>query len=150
MFSAMRRPWLQNAAAWLWRHKLVLLPLTVCSLLVAFFVGEHVRGKLMLAHYLSSLKLHGEKLSAEDFRGPSSPAENGAAEVLAAVNNLEPGIILPKTYPPRMRLTPAGHAVVCFREDQWVDGKVTNTWEELAGDLDINRPPLDKVRGAMR
>jgi hypothetical protein len=48
-----------------------------------------------------------------------------------------------------MRLTPAGHAVVGFREEQWIEGKVTNTWEQLVSDLASNQVTLERIQRAL-
>ena len=44
--------------------------------------------------------------------------------------------MLPKNPPPRMKLTPTGHAIVGFREEEWVEDKTTNHWDQLADDLE--------------
>jgi hypothetical protein len=137
-------------SVWFWRNKLLLAPFLVPFLLPAFLLVEHVRGSVSLARYLRALSAQGEKMTAHDFMLPSpSPGENGAPEVLALVKDLQAGSVLPKSYPPRMKLTPAGHAVICFREEQWVDDKVTNHWEQLAGDLETNKVVLEKIQAAL-
>ena len=48
-----------------------------------------------------------------------------------------------------MRLTPLGHAIIGFREDQWVEDKVTNHWDSLATDLETNAATLNRIEAAM-
>jgi hypothetical protein len=147
------RQWVQNAGGWLRRHKvllgILLFPWAVVLMVAGFLVAEHVRGRISLARYVHRLSAQGEKMSAEEFKLPPVTGENGAPEVLAAAKELKAGVVLPKTYPPRMRLTPAGHAIVCFREEQWVEDKVTNNWEQLASDLETNLATLERIRVAM-
>lgn len=146
----MSRQWVSQTTARVRQHKLLLGISLLPVLVLGFFVAEHVRGSVSLARYLRALSAQGEKVSAREFLDPPPPpSENGAPAVLAASNDLKPGAILPKSYPPRMRLTPAGHAVVCFREEQWVEGKVTNNWEELAADVAANQGVLQTIRVAM-
>jgi len=127
--------------------------LSAALLVVAVIIGslsfEHVRGRIMLAHYLRDLRARGEKMTVAEIKLPRPEGENGAPDVLAAAKNLKTGSILPNGYPPRMRLTPAGHAIVGFREEEWVEGKVTNHWEQLAVDLQANEAVLKRIRIAM-
>src|SRR4051794_10669143 len=133
---------LRNGLAWLWRRKALLVLVVLPLLGPVLLVGEHVRGRAMLDRYLRSLKAQGVKLTAAEFRDPPLSVKNGAPEVLAAAKLLKSGSILPDSNPPRMKLTPAGNAIVCFREAQWIDGKDTNHWEQLAADLETNQAPL--------
>jgi hypothetical protein len=110
---------------------------------------EHVRGRVSLAHYKRILIAKGEKLTAQEFASPSPRGENGAPGILEAKKELKEGVILPNHYPPRMRLTPAGRAIVCFREDEWVEDGVTNRWDQLAEDLEANAATLGRVRTAL-
>src|SRR5258705_10760515 len=98
--------------AWLGRHKLLLVLLILSALTPMFLVEERVRGRISLGQYIRRLKAQGEKMSPGDFILPPAAGENGAAEVLAAAKELSTGTVLPRSYPPRIRLTPAGHAVV--------------------------------------
>ncbi|HLH56997.1 MAG TPA: hypothetical protein VKY92_25680 [Verrucomicrobiae bacterium] len=117
--------------------------------LLGFLVIEHLRGHIALAHYVHTLRAQGEKMNAREFLLPIPAGENGAPEILVAAKELKPGQILPKTFPPRMRLTPLGHAIVGFREDQWVEDKVTNHWDSLAADLATNAATLNRIEAAM-
>jgi len=148
-FCTMTRNWPHQIGGWAGRHKLLLAFLLLPVLLLAFLVVEHVRGRISLARYKVRLHAQGEKMTAREFISPPPPGENGAPEVLAAAKDLTNGPILPNGYPPRMRLTPAGHAVVGFREEQWVEEKTTNNWEQLAADLETNQTTLDRIITAM-
>lgn len=145
----MNRKWLHSAGAWLWRHNLLSAALLVVAVIIGSLVFEHVRGSIILAHYLRDLRARGEKMTVTEIKPARPEGENGAPEVLAVARKLQSGSVLPNSYPPRMRLTPAGHAIVGFREEEWVDGKVTNHWEQLAVDLQANEATLATIRSAM-
>jgi hypothetical protein len=135
-----------------WRKrilKLLLLLLLIPLLAVAFLVFERVRGKISLARYKRALIDKGEKLTAQEMVLPSTNGENGAPEVFAAISELKEGIVLPKRYPPRMKVTPSGRAVVCFREDEWIEDKVTNDWNQVFDDLEANKAALNRIRAAL-
>jgi hypothetical protein len=95
------------------------------------------------------LVAQGERLRAQDLARPSPGGENGAPEILAAQQELKNGVILPKQYPPRMKLTPAGRAIIGFKEDEWVEDSVTNRWDQLAEDLEANVATLGRIRLAL-
>ena len=125
--------------------------LLILAVLPFIFLGfEHVRGRLALSHYKRKLAAAGEKISPQSLTVHSSDGENGAPEVLEAFKKLKGGVILPKNYPPRMKLTPAGRAIVCFRENEWVDDGVTNHWEQLAEDIKANAETLQRIREALK
>lgn len=130
------------------RRILVVIAIPPLALLV-FLLAEHLRGHIALERYVRAMRAQGEKMSPREFALPVAPGENGAPEILKAEKDLKPGRVLPKSYPPRMRLTPSGNAVVGFREDQWVEDKLTNHWAWLAADLETNAVTLDKIQTAM-
>src|SRR5258707_8053976 len=131
------------------RRNVAILVLLLAFLPVAFLLSEHARGRISLGRYKRKLVAKGEKLTARDFGSPSSNGENGAPVVWEAVKRLQEGRILPKKYPPRMKLTPAGRAIVCFHENEWVEGQVTNHWDDLYADLEINAAALGQIRAAL-
>ena len=118
-------------------------------LLLVFLLEERVRGKIALARYQRELVAKGEKISPRDFLVPLRAQENAAPAVYEAIERLKEGAVLPKRYPPAMRLTPAGRAIVGFRESQWVEDKVTNRWEELSTDLKSNEITLAQIRTSL-
>jgi hypothetical protein len=136
----MRKRWLKVGG---------LLVLTLVLLPFLFLGCEHVRGSVSLWRYKRFLVATGEKLRPQDLSRPSSSGENGAPEVLAAQGELKEGVILPNRYPPRMTLTPAGRAIIGFKEDEWVEDKATNRWNQLAEDLEANVETLGRIRVAL-
>jgi len=128
----------------------ILVAITISPLaLLVFLLAEHLRGQIALDRYVRAMRAQGEKMSPREFLLPVAPGENGAPEILEAAKELKPGQVLPKTYPPRMWLTPSGNAVIGFREEHWVEDKTTNHWRSLAADLESNTATLDKIQTAM-
>lgn len=127
----------------------LLVLLILLALPFVFLLGEHVRGRVSLAHYRHLLRANGEKLTAQELASPARAEENGAPEVLEAKKELKEGVVLPKHPPPRMKLTPSGRAIVCFREEQWVEDEVTNRWDQLAEELEANAATLGRIRAAL-
>ena len=99
---------------------------------------EHVRGRVSLVLYRHSLIAKGEKLTARDLASPPPQGENGAPEIMQVKAELKDGALLPKHYPPKMRVMPSGRAVVCFEEEGWVENNASNRWDQLAADLATN------------
>jgi len=123
--------------------------LTPLLLLLLCLLAERIRGHVSLANYRRDLIAKGEKLSAKDLASNIPLSQNGAPELLGASTQLLNGEILPNHYPPRMRLLPSGHAIVCFREDPFRREKTTNHWEQLAADLKTNDVTLAQIRTAL-
>jgi len=130
-------------------------------LVTAFLLIERWRGQIALANYKKELRAKGEKLSPQDFVKPFKAEDNGAPVVYAAVEKLTNGIVLPYSYPPRMKLLESGRAVVGFREPEWVEkdpfrdgdtikGLVTFHWAYLAADLQTNAAALAEIQAALR
>jgi hypothetical protein len=118
-------------------------------LVLVFLVFERVRGQVSLAQYKRKLIAQGEKLTVRDFQSLVPDSENGAPAVFEAIKRLSNGIVLPNNYPPRMKLTPAGRAIVGFREPEWVEDKMTNRWDQLAADLKTNEAALAAIRAGL-
>ena len=145
----MKQKYLKRISAWLGRHKMLAALLFLAAIPVLFLVEERVRGGILLARHIRGLRARGEKMSPREFILPREAGENGAAEVMAGTKDLSPGTVLPRTYTPRMKLTAAGRAVVGFREEEWVEEKVTNQWEQVAQDLAANQATLERVQNAL-
>ncbi len=135
--------------------------LALVGLIFCFLLVEHVRGKVSLANYKRALIAKGEKLTFKELIPPVPQAENGAPEVMLAVEQLRKGLVMPHNYPPLMPLAPSGRAIVAFREPEWVDRgtyrdgewkdeKVTNRWDQLALDLKTNAAALAQLRAALQ
>lgn len=118
-------------------------------LLVLFLIVERVRGQVSLARYKKAVAAQGEKLTPAELRSSIPDGENGAPAVFAAVEKLKEGEVLPNHNPPRMRLMPSGRAVVGFREPQWMEGKKTYGWDQLAADLKANVATLAALQTAL-
>jgi hypothetical protein len=123
--------------------------LTLLLLPVVFLLGEYLRGRIAVARCKHRLIASGEKLTAQELASLRPQGENGAPEVMLAQKELKEGAVLPKHYPPRMRLTPSGRAIVCFREEEWSEDKATYQWDQLAEDLATNAATLNRIRAAL-
>lgn len=134
------------------RRVKVILWVTVAVVLLpgVYLTLERVRGKISLARYKRRLMAEGYTVRPELFVGRPAREENGAPTILERFKELREGVILPKSLPPRMKLTRAGRAVVCFRENEWEDDTVTNHWDQMAADLMPNEETLGKIREALK
>jgi hypothetical protein len=136
------------------RLKLLLkIFLAICVLLFLFLLFEHVRGRILLARYQRELIAKGIKLDPHDFASPAANRDNGLPAVFDGSRRLTKGTALPDHYPPAMQITPSGHAMVGFREKEWVaywdEGRPTNRWEEVAVELKTNAQALADIRAAL-
>jgi len=130
-------------------------------LLVVFLLFERFRGQISLASFRRELTDRGEKSSLQDFDLSVSDADNGASNAIKAIERLEPGPVLPASYPLKMRLVPSGRAIVGFQENfwaetgphyhggEWVRETVTNHWDQLSADLKTNQATLTEIRAAL-
>lgn len=146
------------------KRRLKLLGKILLALIVLFFaflLFERFRGQISLALYERELIRKGEKLGHQDFAISVLGANNGAPDAIKAIERLEPGTVLPASYPLKMRLVPSGCAIVGFRENfwvetgphyhggEWVRETVTNHWDQLAADLKANEATLTEIRAAL-
>ena len=67
----MNPSWLKRPASWLLRYKLLSLVLCLLIVFCTFAVIEHLRGHIMVARYLRSLKAQGEKFTAQELQKAS-------------------------------------------------------------------------------
>lgn len=127
------------------------------GLVVAFLLIERWRGQIALASYKKELRAKGEKLSPQDFVRTFNAEDNGAPAVIAAIEKLQKGLVLPANPPFLMQPMASGRAKINFREPYWIsksgpldgDGNdtiFTNHWEQLAQDLAANTKALAEVR----
>ncbi|MBI3851955.1 MAG: hypothetical protein HY298_16990 [Verrucomicrobia bacterium] len=123
--------------------------LTLFALIFVFMLFERLRGQISLAGYRRELAAIGEKLTARDFQSSYSETDNGAPAVAEWIERFKDGPVLPKHYPPRMKLTVSGRAIIGYRESDWVEDKVTNHWDQLASDLKTNEATLAEIRSAL-
>ena len=124
--------------------------LVLLGLLFAFLLFERFRGQIFLARFKRELAAKSETLDIHKLiTTPVADADNGAPEVLRLKSLIKKGKVIPDNYPPRMRLMASGRAMLGFREDSWIDEKITNTWEEVSLDLATNKQILEQLRVAL-
>jgi hypothetical protein len=136
------------------RKKWVLIALAVLAspitLLFLFLCAERVRGKISLARARHALVAEGYQLDPRKFATHSRDEDNGTPELMAAIRELRHSHVSADFYSPRMKLTPAGRAIVCFAEPEMVDDRKTNTWDDLASALRDNSQLLERIRAAFK
>jgi hypothetical protein len=147
----------------MFRRRLKLLSKILLGFIVllgAFLFFERFRGQIALASYKKELRAQGEKISPEDFVRTFDTNDMGAPLIFAAIKRLTNGLVLPDSYPPRMKVLESGRAVVGFRESFWVEkdpyrkgtsvrGIFTNHWNDLATDLQQNTNTLAEIQAAL-
>jgi hypothetical protein len=115
--------------------------------LFVFLLIERWRGQISLARYKRVLAIKGETLDVRKLLAPPvADADNGASDLMRLDAMIHEGKIIPKNYPPKMKLIAPGKAMVGYRETFWVEEKVTNTWEDVSLDLYTNRQTLEQLR----
>ena len=130
------------------------------GLVVAFLLIERWRGQLALASFKKQLIANGEKQSPADLVQSFNEADNGAPAVIAAIEKLQDGAVLPNNVPDQMHILASGRAKVSFLEPWWitkggmVNGKwslnlVVNDWAQLKRDLATNANALVEARQAL-
>lgn len=128
---------------------LIVLFLSPVFFLLLFPIIERLRGQIALTRFKRHLASRGFKLTMAEFKSPRPTGENGAPAFLRAAQQLRSGSVLATNPPPQMALTPSGRAIVGFREDEWVEYKVTNRWSDLIADLQKSEPMLEVMRTAL-
>lgn len=128
---------------------LILLLLSPVFILLLFPFVERLRGHTALTRYKRHLVARGFMLTMAEFKSPRPAGENGAPEFFRAALKLRSGSALPKNPPRRMQITPSGRAIIGFREEEWVEDKATNRWDELTADLEKNESTLQLIRSAL-
>lgn len=128
---------------------MILLLLVPPLLLLAFPFFERLRGRVALNRYKRHLVSRGFKLTAAEFRSPLPKGENGAPELQRAMQQLQSSSVLSTNPPTRMHLTPSGRAIIGFRQEEWIESKATNQWNDLVTDLEKNESTLQLIRSAL-
>jgi len=133
-----------------WLKRLGIVAAGILGLLLAFLAVEHVRGRWMLSRRISGLKSHGEILSVSALEPKHPPAdENRAFALMALSNRFEAALTNSSAYPPSMRFTAPGRAMVTSRLKQWsFGGKTTFDWNDIKEEVERVREVLIALRSA--
>lgn len=123
--------------------------LTLIILVVVFLLFERFRGQVSLARYKRELAAKGEKLTPQELSVFVPDVENGAPAFQEATKAIINGAVLPGHYPPKMRILPSGRALIGYREAEWVEDKITNRWEQVELDLQMNAVVFARIRAAL-
>jgi hypothetical protein len=131
------------------KRLLILLLLSPVFLLLLFPLVERLRGHIALTRFKRHLASRGFKLTAAEFKSARPTGENGAPAFLQAAQRLPSACMLVSNPPPRMVLLSSGHAIVGFREEEWVEYIFTNRWSDMIADLEKSQPTLELIRAAL-
>jgi hypothetical protein len=126
-------------------------PLLVFS---GWLVVERLVGKTQLTSYERALRSKGEKLTIAELIPADPEGENGGPEVIRLCGTLQDGKVVPiEAPPPQMRMVAPGKAMRGAAQSRWLtldkNKVITNNWEVLAKDLEINEQTLDALRTAL-
>ena len=123
--------------------------LVVVALGLAFVSRQ--RPKARLRAYKASLVAQGEKLTIDELASrPSVEAQQATRALLQAAQQFRVGVVLPHNLPGSMKAILPGRARVGWKQpDLRLPGE-TNTWEQLAADLDADRETLRQIREILK
>ena len=125
------------------------LAFAVLVLLSVFLLVERIRGQVSLARYKATLERSGELLTAQQVMTQRTKSNARPREVFAAIERLPNGNVVLNHYPPQMRATASGRAVVGFREDFWTEDKTNYTWAQLSSELKGHEATLKEIQLAL-
>lgn len=125
------------------------LALALLVMLSAFLLTERIRGKVSLTRYKATLERNGELLTVQQVMAQRSQGSSAPREVLAAAERLTNLNVVLNHYPPQMRGTPSGSAVVGFREDFWTENRTNYSWAQLATEVKVHEATLKEIRLAL-
>ena len=135
----------------------ILLAFLLFALVVfGWLIIERLSGKAALAKYERELRSKGEKMTIAELVPPVPEGENSAADVIRLCGTLQEGKALPSQgAPPQMRLVAAGKAMRGASRNSWLSdsdkhGVLTNYWDEVVTDIELNRQTLQELRSALR
>ena len=120
-------------------RKILLLAVVGIVLVAALGVTIYFwRAKLAVLNYRKQLIAAGEKLSVKELIPPPPAKEDDGAELFYRANALIPsnGKNLISTNPPHaIRMVAPGKAMIGWQQNELLGNKVTNSWDDLAGEL---------------
>jgi len=120
--------------------------------LAALLIPLHnFRARQALAAHKAELVAQGEKLTVEELMPPSSPeARRAANDLMQAAWQLRQGSVVPNNLPKSMWFVSPGKAGVGWKQSGIRGDKKTNTWDELAEDVDMNAAALAQIHEALK
>ena len=133
------------------KRRILLSVLALAGLAALLIVLHNFRARQALAARKAELVAQGEKLTVEELMPPSSPeARRGANDLMQAAWQLRQGSVVPNNLPKSMWFVSPGKASVGWRQSGIRDDKKTNTWDELAEDVNMNGAALEQIREALK
>jgi hypothetical protein len=133
-----------------WLERLGIVTAGMVGIFLTFLVVEHVRGRWMFSRRISGLESRGEILSVSALEPKHPPAdENRAFALLSLSNRFEAALTNSSAYPPSMRFTAPGRAMVTCTLKQWsFGGKTTFDWNDIKEEVERGREVLIALRSA--
>ncbi len=133
-----------------WFKRLAVGAAGLLAIAFVYLAVEHVRGRISLGRRLAELSERGERLSVATLE-PKRPApDQNSAIVLRELTNTFAGFTTNwDNLPPSLRFAAPGRAVITWRLTEWSrDGKVTNNWDRIGGQLQQAQGTVDTIHSA--
>lgn len=124
----------------------------VLGLIAIVLYAVHFRCRLAVRSYKAELLAKGEKLAIADVRPKLLAAKENAAEALIPAMQQMPaeGPVTKETPPRAMRIVVPGRAMVGWSQPALHSDKKTNSWGDLAKELEASASHLAEIRAALR
>src|SRR2546430_4171049 len=133
------------------KRRILISVLALAGLAALPIVLHNFRARLALAAQKAELVAQGEKLTVEELMPPSSPeARRAANDLMQAAWQLRQGSVVPNNLPKSMWFVSPGKAGVGWKQSGIRGDKKTNTWDELAEDVDMNAAALAQIHEALK
>ncbi len=133
------------------KRRILISVLALAGLAALLIPLHNFRARQALAARKAELVAQGEKLTVEELMPPSSPdARRAANDLMQAAWQLRQGSVVPNNLPKAMVFVSPGKASVGWRQSGIRDDKKTNTWDELAEEVNLNAVALEQIREALK
>ncbi|PYK58043.1 MAG: hypothetical protein DME21_16375 [Verrucomicrobia bacterium] len=133
------------------KRRILISVLALAGLAALLIPLHNFRARQALAAHKAELVAQGEKLTVEELMPPSSPeARRAANDLMQAAWQLRQGSVVPNNLPKAMVFVSPGKASVGWRQSGIRDDKKTNTWDELAEDVNMNGAALEQIRETLK
>jgi hypothetical protein len=124
--------------------------MTLAGAALAWGVFENLHGRRTLRTYKASLIAKGEKLKLEELTPRfSAEANRAGSDLIRAAWQFRDGPVLAIGTVAPMRFVIPGRARATWREPDIRADRSTNQWNDLAAELEQNRPVLEEIRGIL-
>src|SRR3989442_9435606 len=137
----------QSTAMTRLKRRTLISVLALAGLAALLAALHNVRAKRALRAFKADLIAKGEKLTIEEMTPPANlEAQRAANDLMQAAWQLRAGLVFPNNLPKAMGSILPGKASVCWKQSWIRDANKTNTWDELAGGLQMDAAALGDIR----